>query len=169
MLLQHMSTKCSLTPSKAEGLGDQQEARVKLLNVQEQQQQQQQQSAGHSLPAQPHASSSSTQGRQQDRHSSAGDSQTELQELIWHPSDGAVKPIVANRRIERLAEPSWDAAALPFAPLTLQGMLECDQGELERFLTQVWCLLLGACDLVLLCVRSRGRGGGAHNLVLFPC
>jgi hypothetical protein len=137
VLLQHLSQNCSLTPSKAEGLGDQQEARVKLLNVQEQQQQ----SASHSLPTQPHAgiTSSGTQGRQQqqDRCSSAGDSQAELQQLIWHPSDAAVKPIVANRRIERLAEPSWDATALPFAPLTLQSMLECDQGELERFLTQV--------------------------------
>lgn len=61
----------------------------------------------------------------------------ELQSLMWHPSDAAVKPIVANRRIERLSEPGWDAALLPFAPLTLSHMLECDQAELEAFLTQV--------------------------------
>ena len=38
-------------------------------------------------------------------------------ELIWHASDSSVKPIVANRRIERLPEPKWDAQALPFRPL----------------------------------------------------
>ncbi len=40
--------------------------------------------------------------------------------LIWHASDSAVKPIVANRRIERLPELKWDAKALPFAPMSLQ-------------------------------------------------
>lgn len=40
-----------------------------------------------------------------------------LEDLIWHPSDSAVIPIVANRRIERIAEPQFDAAALPFPPL----------------------------------------------------
>ena len=40
-----------------------------------------------------------------------------MYELIWHASDSSVKPIVANRRIERLPEPKWDAQALPFTPL----------------------------------------------------
>jgi serine/threonine-protein kinase ULK4 len=58
--------------------------------------------------------------------------------LIWHPSDSAVKPIVANRRIERLPDLTWDAKSLPFEPLSLQQMLNCDQGELEAFLTHIY-------------------------------
>jgi hypothetical protein len=123
-------------------LGDQQEARVTLLGVQQEQEQQQQQQ--HANMQQQQCSSAAPAGRRQQpaisqgrRSSVLADSQAEVLSLIWHPSDSAVKPIVANRRIERLAEPAWDAAALPFAPLTLQGMLECDQVELERFLTQV--------------------------------
>ena len=37
--------------------------------------------------------------------------------LIWHTSDLSIKPIVANRRIERLPEPKWDPAALAFQAL----------------------------------------------------
>ena len=40
--------------------------------------------------------------------------QPTIEQLIWHPSDLSIKPIVGNRRIERLPEPKWDAAALPF-------------------------------------------------------
>ena len=40
-----------------------------------------------------------------------------LASLVWHASDLAVKPIVANRRIERLPEPRWDPRAIPFAIL----------------------------------------------------
>lgn len=58
--------------------------------------------------------------------------------LVWHPSDAAVKPIVANRRIERLPEPQWDAKSLPFEPLSLQQMLNSDQQELEAFLTHIY-------------------------------
>jgi hypothetical protein len=47
--------------------------------------------------------------------------------LIWHPSDLSVKPIVANRRIERLPEPRFDARALPFQPLSLPQLLDTDQ------------------------------------------
>jgi len=43
-----------------------------------------------------------------------------LESLVWHASDAAVKPIVANRRIERLPEPKFDAKALPFPAMTLQ-------------------------------------------------
>ena len=40
--------------------------------------------------------------------------QPTIEQLIWHPSDLSIKPIVGNRRIERLPEPKWDAGALPF-------------------------------------------------------
>lgn len=40
--------------------------------------------------------------------------------MLWHASDTAVKPIVANRRIERLPEPKFDAKALTFPALSLQ-------------------------------------------------
>ena len=40
--------------------------------------------------------------------------QPTIEQLIWHPSDLSIKPIVGNRRIERLPDPKWDASALPF-------------------------------------------------------
>ena len=43
-----------------------------------------------------------------------------VEALIWHASDTAVKPIVANRRIERLPEPRYEAKALPFPAMSLQ-------------------------------------------------
>ena len=61
-----------------------------------------------------------------------------VEDLVWHPSDSAVKPIVANRRIERLPEPKWEPKGLPFEPLSLQEMLETDQKDLEAFLTHIY-------------------------------
>ena len=52
-----------------------------------------------------------------DQSSTSGTPGPSVYELIWHASDSSVKPIVANRRIERLPEPKWDAQALPFKPL----------------------------------------------------
>ena len=52
-----------------------------------------------------------------DQSSTSGTPGPSVYELIWHASDSSVKPIVANRRIERLPEPKWDAEALPFKPL----------------------------------------------------
>jgi hypothetical protein len=90
--------------------------------------------------------------------------------LAWIQAfDGAVRPIVGNRRIERLATaaatgcvagaaPSasaavaaglaagWDAAAIPFKPLTLEEVLDCDQRGLEAFLTRVYVALAGEAE-----------------------
>ena len=65
--------------------------------------------------------------------STSGNPRPSVYELIWHASDSSVKPIVANRRIERLPEPKWDAHALPFKPLvgpcqTLQTGRFCPWG-----------------------------------------
>eukprot|EP00884_Botryococcus_braunii_P012001 jgi/Botrbrau1/20801/Bobra.0156s0030.1 len=66
------------------------------------------------------------------------------EDLIWHTSDAAVKPIVANRRIERLPELRWDSSKLPFAPLTMAQVHEMmagpssSQGSVEAFLTLVY-------------------------------
>lgn len=65
-------------------------------------------------------------------------SRSAVLQLIWHPSDSAVKPIVANRRIERLPEVQYDGNSLPFEPLNLQQMLDSDQQELEGFLTHIY-------------------------------
>jgi serine/threonine-protein kinase ULK4 len=43
-----------------------------------------------------------------------------IEGLIWHSSDVAVKPIVANRRIERLPEPKYEPKALTFPAMSLQ-------------------------------------------------
>ena len=55
--------------------------------------------------------------------STSGTPRPTVYELIWHASDSSVKPIVANRRIERLPEPKWDAQALPFRPLVSSYLL----------------------------------------------
>ena len=49
-----------------------------------------------------------------------------------------MKPIVANRRIERLPEPRYEAKALPFEALSLQGLLAADVKDLEAFLTHIY-------------------------------
>ena len=55
-----------------------------------------------------------------------------------HALDSSVKPIVLNRRIEKVPEPRFDARLLPFPPKTLEEALSSSQGELEAFLTQVY-------------------------------
>ncbi|GFR42705.1 hypothetical protein Agub_g3628 [Astrephomene gubernaculifera] len=72
---------------------------------------------------------------------------TSLDELIWHPSDTAVKPIVANRRIERLPEPRYDPGSLPFKPWSLKEMLGADQPDLEVFLTHIYRAIGSAAPL----------------------
>jgi hypothetical protein len=43
------------------------------------------------------------------------------EDLIWHASDSrTVTPIVGNAAIERVAQPTWDAALLPFTQLVRQ-------------------------------------------------
>jgi serine/threonine-protein kinase ULK4 len=66
---------------------------------------------------------------------------------LWHPTDSAVKPIVANRRIERLPEAKYEAKALPFEPLSLPALLATDQKELEAFLTHIYRAVASAAPL----------------------
>ncbi|CAG9460825.1 unnamed protein product [Pedinophyceae sp. YPF-701] len=70
-----------------------------------------------------------------------------LEDVIWHASDMVVKPIVGNRRIERVPEPRWDAAALPFRPLTLQEMIMAPAQQLEGFLQQVYKALASGASV----------------------
>ncbi|KAJ9520906.1 hypothetical protein QJQ45_014112 [Haematococcus lacustris] len=79
--------------------------------------------------------------------STAGGPSPAMDALIWHASDAAVKPIVANRRIERLPEPRYEAKSLPFTPLSLQEMLHADQKELENFLTLIYRAIASAAPL----------------------
>lgn len=67
--------------------------------------------------------------------------------LVWHSSDAAVKPIVANRRIERLPEPRFEPKGLPFTPLSLQDMLHAEQKDLENFLTHIYRAIASAAPL----------------------
>ena len=72
--------------------------------------------------------------------STSGTPRPTVYELIWHASDSSVKPIVANRRIERLPEPKWDAQALPFRPLVgaLQLLQLALPAEVIIFLLATW-------------------------------
>ena len=70
-----------------------------------------------------------------------------VEELLWHRSDQAVKPIVHNRRIEKVAEPTYARRLLPFRASALDEMLAMAQPELEDFLTQVYRSLSGSVPL----------------------
>eukprot|EP00891_Asterochloris_glomerata_P004830 jgi/Astpho2/4830/e_gw1.00068.1.1_t len=82
-----------------------------------------------------------------DRTSTSGLAGPSAASLIWHATDSSVKPIVSNRRIERLPEPQWDPRLLPFKPLALPEMLKCSQQDLEAFLTQIYRAIAGAAPL----------------------
>jgi hypothetical protein len=45
--------------------------------------------------------------------------------LVWHPTDGAMKPIVGNKRIERPMEAAYAPALLPFKPLASPRWAGC--------------------------------------------
>ncbi|GJP67465.1 hypothetical protein CLOP_g24285 [Closterium sp. NIES-67] len=49
-------------------------------------------------------------------------------DVMWHASDLAVKPIVLNRRIEKLPEPSFDARHLPMDPLSPADLVKLAGG-----------------------------------------
>lgn len=62
--------------------------------------------------------------------STSGSPRPSMYDLIWHATDSSVKPIVANRRIERLPEPKWDARALPFKALVSCCVYQADWPDL---------------------------------------
>ena len=64
-----------------------------------------------------------------------------LEDVIWHPSDSVVKPIVGNRRVERVLDPKWEPASLPFRPFSLQEVLLASATTLEPFLQQIYAAL----------------------------
>ena len=63
------------------------------------------------------------------------------EDVIWHASDAVVKPIVGNRRVERILDPKWEAGALPFRAMTLSEVLMAPAASLEAFLQQVYAAL----------------------------
>ncbi|CAI5470722.1 unnamed protein product [Closterium sp. Yama58-4] len=50
-------------------------------------------------------------------------------DVMWHASDVAVKPIVLNRRIEKLPEPAFDARHLPMDPLAPADLVKLAGGS----------------------------------------
>jgi len=74
-----------------------------------------------------------------------------LESLVWHASDAAVKPIVANRRIERLPEPKFDAKALPFPAMSLQVRLCTGAAAAAMFA----CVSVCACACACVCLGVR--------------
>lgn len=85
-----------------------------------------------------------------------------LEGLVWHASDAAVKPIVANRRIERLPEPKFEPKALPFPAMSLQvcvfvctflSVYTCECVCQSPSLSQKHCRFLPCrCRCVFVCV-----------------
>jgi serine/threonine-protein kinase ULK4 len=65
-------------------------------------------------------------------------STADLRALAWHPAtDGVMKPIVGNRRIEVLPPPTYDAALLAFAPLTATELLTGPVPARDRMLSHL--------------------------------
>ncbi len=103
----------------------------------------------------PATTATSTRAEQEDKDKSAGGLNAHrrgarsgppavqtLEKLMYHGSDAGVKPIVNNKRIERIVVPApYDRNALPFQARTLEEMLslaEHDTAELEQFLTSIF-------------------------------
>ena len=63
---------------------------------------------------------------------------SDLTNAFWHPSDRLVKPIVANRRIERPILSTFDPTSLPFQPLSSDEVLGLSHQELEDFLNVIY-------------------------------
>ena len=51
-----------------------------------------------------------------DDAAAADEQPSSVEDLVWHTTDSAVKPIVGNRRIERVPEPRWEAGHFPSTP-----------------------------------------------------
>ncbi len=51
------------------------------------------------------------------------------------------------RYAERLPEPRYDSATLPFKPWSLQEMLTANQVDLEQFLTHIYRAIASAAPL----------------------
>ena len=65
-------------------------------------------------------------------------------QLLTHASDGQVKSIIMNSRIERIVEPRFEAQELPFPAKTTTQLRAMDTKELEGFLHNVYHALSGA-------------------------
>ena len=71
---------------------------------------------GGSKRGQAAAVAAAAQGDASPADLSSGGTPPSLQQLVWHPTDGVMKPIVGNRRIERQADAAPDLSLLPFRP-----------------------------------------------------
>ena len=92
-------------------------------------------------------------------------------ELAFHSSDLLVKPIVGNRRVEKHHELSWDAAMLPFVPISLAQMLQASQDELEDFLSLIYKSVASSPSLserlnVLMYFESLCKDSSSANILI---
>ncbi|GBG84170.1 hypothetical protein CBR_g38144 [Chara braunii] len=69
-----------------------------------------------------------------------------LSDVMWHALDSSVKPIVLNRRIEKLQEPTFELRALPVDALSAANVvaLQTDQVQLHEFLKAIMGSISGA-------------------------
>ncbi|GAQ82018.1 Serine-threonine protein kinase FUSED [Klebsormidium nitens] len=68
-------------------------------------------------------------------------------QLLWHQLDLAVKPIVLNRRIEKVQEPTFDPRALPVEPLSGAALAQAPPDQSEAFLARIMASISGATSL----------------------
>jgi serine/threonine-protein kinase ULK4 len=68
-------------------------------------------------------------------------------QLLWHQLDLAVKPIVLNRRIEKVQEPTFDPRLLPVEALSSQALAQAPPDQSEAFLARLMASISGATSL----------------------
>lgn len=60
-----------------------------------------------------------------------------LSQSLWHPSDLSVRPIMLNRRIEKIPESTFDSRILPAERLTSSEFVKLEAEQQETFLNKV--------------------------------
>uniref|UniRef100_A0A7I4CYJ5 Protein kinase domain-containing protein n=1 Tax=Physcomitrium patens TaxID=3218 RepID=A0A7I4CYJ5_PHYPA len=70
-------------------------------------------------------------------HSNANRPLVVLSQALWHPSDLSVRPIMLNRRIEKVPESNFDSRLLPVERLTSSEFVKLEAEQQKVFLNKI--------------------------------
>lgn len=75
------------------------------------------------------------------------DNTPQMEDLLHHPSDAHIRPLVSNARIEKLPEQKFEPATLGFPALSLSALKQLPSKDLEAFLTTIYKALSSNADV----------------------
>ncbi|XP_024394414.1 serine/threonine-protein kinase RUNKEL [Physcomitrium patens] len=67
-----------------------------------------------------------------------------LSQSLWHPSDLSVRPIMLNRRIEKVPESNFDSRMLPVERLTSSEFVKMESEQQDAFLNKIMTNIHGS-------------------------